>query len=204
MSDFASPPSWDQPHPQQRRGDLPPPGPTPRRRSRLPAVAWLGIVAAVVLVAGLSYAVWLEVSIANAQPAQPGDTGSISTMRVVPGMCVEQALGPDGTVDDVTVVPCSEPHLGEVVAAREFELDEWPGSSHVSSRAIDYCAGSLTPGGGLVNESAESLGLTWVVWVPTAATWSHGDRSAVCVVFADQPWTGSLYAGTADLTATGS
>ena len=199
-SQFSPPPSFAAPPPPapgQRRGTQQSPSGMPRAAR---AVVWLSIIAAVVLVAGLSYAVWLEVDQSRLAPANRGDTGTMATMRVIEGMCIADPIGDDGPIQTVTVVECAEPHFAEVVATLAFNQPDWPGVHRVQADALSYCSRSLEPGAGVVDRDLDSLGLRWVSWVPTAATWSSGDRSAACVVSSETPMTGSFFSGTAELS----
>ncbi|MGC4174189.1 septum formation family protein [Demequina sp.] len=186
MSDFAPPPAPDgTPAGSVKRADFRAAPPAPRR-SRFPRwlTVLLGLAGAVIVVA-VAAQITLTVRNGNLSPAEPGATGRLHSAQVVSGMCIA-SLG-DGA-GPVTVVDCDEPHSAEVVSSYSAQGDEWPGADEIASTVLQYCASQLMPGGELAH-AAE--GRDWVAWVPSQATWEHGDRAGLCIVTAAEPWTGS-------------
>ena len=183
--DFAPPPAPDgTPSGTVKRADFRPAAPA-RRRGRFPRwVAVLLSVGVLAIVGGIATQVTLTVRGNHLTAADADATGRLHSAQVVSGMCLE-SLGDEAGV--VVVVACDQPHSAEAVSSYTFTTDEWSGDDAVADTVIDFCAAQLAPGGPLAS-AAE--GRDWVAWVPSAGTWSHGDRSGLCLVTADTPWTG--------------
>ena len=188
--DFAPPPAPDGgptgtvPRASVQRADFRPAQP-PRRRSRFPRwVAVLLGVGALVIGAGVVAQVTLTARNGNLTPSEPDATGRMHSAQVVSGMCIESLGESAGTV---RVVSCDDAHSAEVVSSYVFTTADWPGDAAVQDTALAYCAAQLAPGGPL---AAAADGRDWVAWVPSAATWQHGDRTALCIVTGQSPWTG--------------
>lgn len=91
------------------------------------------------------------------------------------------------------VVPCSEPHTGEVYAERVLSDDEYPdgfpGGEAVASVANEFCRGEFEAFVGTAHR--ESVLDYWHFW-PTELSWAEGDRVVQCVVESVEPVTGTL------------
>ncbi|WP_159449689.1 septum formation family protein [Demequina sp. NBRC 110057] len=154
------------------------PGPVPPARGRRDrpgvsrGVRWTLLAGAVAIVVGLAWALVLIVADTQAAPADADATGTLHAVQVVEGMCLESLDG-DGTVADATVVDCSEPHAGEVVATVELPLEVYPGEEAVTERALETCTDRV----GAVARNAE-----WVAWIPSSDSWTRGDRTVTCIV----------------------
>lgn len=116
-------------------------------------------------------------------PADVADPADAHAVQLVTGSCVAE-LPPDGAVDRVRVVPCEQEHAAQVVTAYEFPDDaSWPGTDEVTTRVHAACT---------LTEAERAQGLRMVAWAPTAASWSRGDRTGLCLAVPPQPVTGSL------------
>ncbi len=144
---------------------------------------------ALAVVAGVTAQVTLTVRNGNLTPAEPDATGRMHSVQVVSGMCIETLGDSAGTVN---VVACEDGHAAEAVSSYVFTKAEWPGDEAVRDTALAYCAAQLAPGGPLAHAAD---GRDWVAWVPSSATWQHGDRTALCIVTADAPWVGRATEG---------
>lgn len=84
-----------------------------------------------------------------------------------------------GTVGEVTLVPCAEPHAWEVFAATELEGDDFPGAGTVQDLAEEFCNDQFKSFIGVaVNKSEWHL----TVLQPTRQTWNDaGDRQVTCL-----------------------
>ena len=133
-------------------------------------------VGALVIGAGVVAQISLTARNGNLTPSEPDATGRVHSAQVVSGMCIESLGQSAGTVH---VVDCDDAHSAEVVSSYVFTTDDWPGDAAVRDTALSYCAQQLGPGGPLATAAD---GRDWVAWVPSAATWQHGDRTAVCIV----------------------
>ncbi|RYV51629.1 DUF4190 domain-containing protein [Pengzhenrongella frigida] len=105
--------------------------------------------------------------------------------QLVTGNCLDP-LPDDGEVNDVRVVPCTDPHAAQVISQYEFESDAiWPGQAAADRRVATACQ---------VSAAETEAGLTPVTWAPTEQSWEDGDRTGLCLLHrADgTPLTGSL------------
>ncbi|WOF24683.1 septum formation family protein [Microbacterium betulae] len=119
--------------------------------------------------------------------------GTVDVFEVSVGDCIGSPA--EGEVVDVEVVPCDEPHDGEVYY--EFALDdgEWPGDTAVSTAAEEGCTASdaFEAYIGTPYDSSE----VWVqFFLPTEDTWTDStlnDRLISCIAYVpDEQQTGSL------------
>jgi len=183
--DFAAPPAADgTPAGTVSRSDFRPTPPAPRRTPFPRWVAVLVGIGGLAVVAGVAAQVALTIRDANLTAAHPGDTGRMHSAQVVSGMCLESLGSAAGTV---TVVDCDAPHSAEVVSSFAVPGEEWKGDAWVADAVLTYCTSQLAPGGPLADAVHHR---TWVAWVPSAGTWRHGDRTGLCIVTSDSPWTG--------------
>lgn len=85
-----------------------------------------------------------------------------------------------GTVEQVKLMPCAEPHYWEVFGATELGGDEFPGAGKVQDLAEEFCnAGFKEFVGVSVGKSDYDL----TVLQPTRQTWtSADDRAVTCLV----------------------
>lgn len=161
-----------------------------RTRSRRRAVVGALVGGTVVVVAGLAALGTWAVSEARSRPL-PSDVTTPTTayaVQLVTGSCLA-ALPPDGEVDRVDVVPCAEAHAAQVVGQYAFEPEAvWPGQRDAHARVARAC---------VLSEEEVAAGVDLVTWAPTAASWSDGDRTGLCVAVPPAPVTGSFVDGTA-------
>ena len=187
MTDFAAPPSPDgTPSGQVKRSDF---RATPPRRRRRGFPMWatvLLVIGGLAIVGGVGAAVALTVRNGNFAPADPSATGRFHSVQIVSGMCLE-SIGDSASAGSVIAVDCDDPHAAEVVSSYTFRGEQWPGDESVESTVLDYCASQLAPGGPL---AIAADGRTWVAWVPSQGTWEGGHRLGLCIVSAEEPWTG--------------
>ena len=84
-----------------------------------------------------------------------------------------------GTVGEVTLVPCAQPHAWEVFAATELQGDDFPGAGKVQDLAEEFCNDQFKTFIGL-SVSKSDYHLT--VLQPTKQTWNDaGDRQVTCL-----------------------
>ena len=109
-------------------------------------------------------------------------------MQLVTGACLAE-LPPDGEVDRVGVVPCTDPHAAQVVAQYAFDRSAvWPGQDGAHARVTRAC---------VLSDAEVAAGVHLVTWAPTEAGWADGDRTGVCLAVPTGPVTGSFVDGTA-------
>ena len=149
-----------------------------RSGPRVAVVAWIAIIAGVMLLVGIAWSATLAVADDTLNFATLGETGQMSAAQIVPGMCLDD-VGNDGNVQDTRVVRCDERHRGEVFTQLNFDLAKYPGVGEVTDQALEFCSDRLT---GLLPEEA-----SWVAWTPSEQSWSRGDRAALCIAVFDEP-----------------
>ncbi len=100
------------------------------------------------------------------------------------------ALG-TGSIDQVALVPCTEPHDYEAYASMRLTQDTFPGTDQVTEQADAFCAREFKNFVGIDYEESKyqisSL-------MPTKESWSSaGDREVLCLAGKDSgKITGSL------------
>jgi hypothetical protein len=129
------------------------------------------------------------------QPAGPGGgaAGEVTFDAVRLGDCTAEI--PTGVTVTVRVLPCSEPHEGEVYARFELSGVEFPGAVEVARLALAGCqreALAALPPGDQTRYDLISL-------APSEQTWGQGDRTVSCVLSdpTDALLVGSVLDGTA-------
>lgn len=123
--------------------------------------------------------------------AAPGATATTAAPTtpvtdLVAGDCVTGSsftAGATGQVTDTQVADCAAPHDGEVVGVVTYTqgpTDPYPGEDEVAGYAEAQCAIAFQA---YVGAPYGSSPLQMVSLWPTEASWSSGDRAAVCVAF---------------------
>lgn len=155
----------------------------PERRKAPRWALWFGVVAGIVIIAGLVWAGALAVADSQTEPADPSATGDMHAQSVVEGMCLE-SVDEDGPVGTVTVVPCDTPHTAQVVAATDLKIEVYPGSDALVDEGEDYCTPRIP--------RDLPTGASWTMWIPSEDSWRRGDRTVSCVVVSSDTLTESL------------
>ncbi|MBN8880994.1 MAG: septum formation family protein [Salana multivorans] len=126
----------------------------------------------------------------------PGDVSQEQTVPVVdlvPGMCLDTTSITDA---DILVVPCAQPHDGEVIAQLTRTGTAYPGDDTLYDDAIDECYGPVSSA---LPPTANTQNLYVDAFVPTQEEWDAGSRMLSCLLVSDGTMTGSATAG--DLVA---
>ena len=98
--------------------------------------------------------------------------------------------GEEYEVETVPVVPCAEPHTGEVYGELVMEGDEYPGDEDMSKTFDDWCYAEFEKFVGL---SFDESKYGYTGFYPTQDTWEQlDDRTLQCIVSSEEPVTGSL------------
>lgn len=123
----------------------------------------------------------------SGQVTSSADAGA---MNVRLGDCISDVALLDGTVETVPVVPCDQPHQGEVFAEQELTESSLP--DDVPARADDFCMGEVVGFlGGEPTGDYANLGIMYLY--PTAQSWMLGDRKIQCIIADEEgKLTGSL------------
>lgn len=96
------------------------------------------------------------------------------------GTCFDNAASEDGTLLDVPIVDCDEPHDNEVFANWELTQPTWPGPGEAERLARQGCLESFEDWVGIPPAASE---LEVSVLYPTEASWEQADdRQVTCVV----------------------
>jgi hypothetical protein len=114
--------------------------------------------------------------------------GDVDVFELSVGDCLEE--GPEGSVTDVQVVPCSEEHDQEVYAEFSLPDGEWAGQEETEVAVEEGCYDRFADFVGVAYEESE---LDFAYVMPTEESWADGDRVVHCTVFDPAgPVTGSL------------
>lgn len=122
----------------------------------------------------------------NAEPDEP-ETVGVSTIGV--GACIDE---PDATstIEDVTRVPCADPHDLEVYHAFDLEGDSYPSDDVVDAAAADECLASFNTFVG-IDYADSALDVTYMS--PVVSGWAQGDREVLCMLYEpDGKLTGTM------------
>ncbi len=167
---------------------------TRSRESRGRPLALIGIglgAAGTLAIAAVVVGMQLTASAQRPLPLDLDAPRGAHAVQLVTGHCVDP-LPPGGDVDEVTVVPCDQPHAAQVVT--EYRFDQaavWPGQQAADRRVATAC--ELTP-------EEVAAGVRAVTWAPTEQSWGRGDRTGLCLATVDGgSLTGSFLDGTVAL-----
>jgi hypothetical protein len=112
------------------------------------------------------------------------EAGDVSVFELLEGDCLSPPEEVQAGLEQVTVVPCAEPHTQEVFAVLDYEIpdgtdDDFPGDSEMEAYAEAECLDPFTDYVG-VDYLDSTLFLTFLV--PTVVSWNEeGDREVVCI-----------------------
>lgn len=102
--------------------------------------------------------------------------------------------GEAAELDVVPVVPCTEPHTGEVFAETQLPEGDFPGEEAIDASVTEFCEPEFATFVGL--SYAEST-YDYFSFFPTVDGWEQADdRTIQCIVVSAEPVTATL-AGTA-------
>ncbi len=172
------------------------PGAVPTKKGNGAIIAV--VVIALLVIGGAVLAAFLLAG-SDDPPAQGVNTNDVSAPTSVydvdlgVGMCLE-SLDYDAD-QQLTVVPCADPHGAEVIAETTLDAGAYPGEDAVLAEAESYCAdASADVVGDQPIERAELR-----LFYPTESTWDAGDRLVSCLARAEAgtTLTGSIVAGDA-------
>jgi hypothetical protein len=108
-------------------------------------------------------------------------SGDLSVFDLVPGDCLllDESLEPAN--ETLPVVPCEEPHEGEVYALVEIDdIDVYPGERELSDRAELECLAEFS---GYVGVDLADSVLFFTYMIPSIRGWQDdADRTVVCIV----------------------
>lgn len=148
----------------------------------------VGILAAVVVVALGVTAFFVFFAGSEPEALEPDVSSSTQATvgQLVVGNCLEDISG-SGSVGDVSVVPCADDHTSQVIGSTTFTDGDFPGQPTLVAQTTAACTPDLVTSGDV---PADEIAL--VVWTPSEASWSGGDRVGLCIATVDGSTTGSL------------
>jgi hypothetical protein len=163
-----------------------------QRGQRGKGFAVTGLVASVVWILGVGV-----VAVFSAAHNAGHDTSDGPPMR--PGDCVRDVRA-DVPAAGLPVVPCGQPHQGEVFAVFAASEPAWPGDRALVDEAQRGCTERLTDAdvnaspGAEPNASPDAgrAGLDLYALHPTEDGWRHGDHSITCLLTSAVKRTGSI------------
>jgi hypothetical protein len=120
--------------------------------------------------------------------------GEWSVFDLRPGDCFD-ALSDSDTAGTIPLIPCDQPHTGEVYFVAEYPDTTYPGAAELATWTDRVCLEDLDQQLGL---SVADFAFSYLL--PTDEGWeTNGDRSSVCVLIFDEsaPMVGSFVEGTA-------
>lgn len=110
--------------------------------------------------------------------AEPTEPETIGVMTISVGDCLNEPTE-DGSIEEVTQVPCAEPHDLEAYYAFDLEGDTIPVGEAMTDRAEGGCLAQFE---GFVGTPYEDSELYLYTFYPTPQSWSSGDREVLCLV----------------------
>lgn len=148
------------------------------------------------LVASAVWSVVLVVGLIAFTGADTEDSGDVAGARDLPveelrlGDCLDD-VRESSRVFTVSVVPCSEPHEGQVYAVSDLPDAPWPGEEEVLVLSEERCLDQLERD---FPETYDDLSVEVFFFHPTRGSWRFGDRQVLCVAqYLDGGRTGSLF-----------
>jgi hypothetical protein len=119
---------------------------------------------------------------------QAPTSGTVASSDLQPGDCLN-GLREHGDVGSLSVVPCAQPHQGEVFAVFDLAPGPFPGKSNVHDEAGSGCNDRFS-----YYSSVDPSNEGWYIITPEASDWNRGDRRVTCIASpsADGLTTGSI------------
>lgn len=86
-----------------------------------------------------------------------------------------------GTVSDVGLIPCDQPHYYEAYASKQMTDTTYPGETDTQDQADTFCADEFKPWmGKSIDDSKYGAGVRY--FYPTSSSWEMKDREILCFV----------------------
>jgi hypothetical protein len=112
------------------------------------------------------------------------EAGDVSVFELLQGDCLSPPEEVQAGLEEVTVVPCAEPHTQEIFEIIEYEPaeegnDDFPGDDELDDFAQAACLDPFTDYVD-IDYVDSSLFITYLL--PTVRSWNEeGDREVVCI-----------------------
>jgi len=109
------------------------------------------------------------------------DTGAASVFSFRTGDCFDDPASDAAEVEELSAVPCSQPHDNEIYHTFDMPDGEFPGAEAIFDVAYEECLGDVFTG--YVGITFEESELDVFPVTPTETSWGAGDRTVYCAVF---------------------
>lgn len=153
------------------------------------AIAGLALSATWVVL-GVGVAVILALTADSGADSTVADNGQVSVDEIRLRDCLN-GLTEGRNIANLPVVPCTEPHDGEVFAEFPISGATFPGDAAVATQAEEGCVERLRS---YAPKAAEDPNTELYFLHPTAASWLTGDHDVLCVALsASGKRTGSIF-----------
>ena len=118
------------------------------------------------------------------------ETADADVFSIKVGDCLDYVALGSGEINSVPVVPCGEPHDGEVYAEMSLPDGDYPGDDAISQQADTYCYDQFAT---FVGIPWDDSSLDYSPLTPTADSWDgFDDRLIQCVVASQDDVTESF------------
>lgn len=118
----------------------------------------------------------------DGQAGQDETTGGTeedaSVFDIAVGDCLTEDVA-GGSVSEVPVVPCDQPHTSEVYLTYTIEEESFPGADGIDRITQEQCMPAFET---FVGRTYEESALEVTTLEPTSESWAQGDRELVCMV----------------------
>jgi hypothetical protein len=107
---------------------------------------------------------------------------TVDAFAIELGDCMDQPVSDSGEleeVDEIKVVPCTEPHDGEVFEVLELTDGDFPGDEALTATVDEKCSAAFDT---FIGMPFEESALGFFTLQPTEASWEEDDREVVCIV----------------------
>ena len=110
-------------------------------------------------------------------PTKPAEEEDQDVFDLKVGDCLN-GLREDTELETMPVVPCNQPHEGEVFATFNLTGTERPLQSAIDEQATEGCQDRLA---GYSKAAADDPKMDIFFLYPTVESWAHGDRQITCI-----------------------
>jgi len=153
-----------------------------RRRSM--ALAWTGVALGALFTVGWALATsvlsmngTIDRALESPQPGDVSQPRTVAAANLAVGNCI-QTLPPAQQVGEVSLVPCADDHIAQVVSLHARSGD-FPGADSLAADATATCT--------VVIEQLDAGDASFVPWylVPSETGWDQGNTQVVCLLRGD-------------------
>jgi hypothetical protein len=133
-----------------------------------------------ILLGGALVAVLLTAGCGGAPRNDAGEVtapASADAFQVKVGDCTGNLAS--GTVSDVGLIPCDQPHYYEAFASNQMTDTTYPGESATQEQADKFCGDTFETWMGISSDKSK-YGVFY--FYPTSSTWTMKDREILCFV----------------------